>query len=235
MLSFITNPTLSLSVTTLVYHCLLIHCIFKILLKCLPRAHLFNIRNILSLLRVCRPSDDAHVSGENDLYVGVHEIFVKCRIVRHVKEDRGQFWRPVPCPVAPEAAAIGLDQQSDSLENLVQDFFYRVVALHLLHKLEYELGLLDGGDILVGGRVFDLDLVVKGSSDHFCLHFLLIILLCKLWVVVEELLYSVFVSHDVQVWINSPFGRFTKLLLSGMQLDGRGEPISKGSLLKMWR
>lgn len=208
----ITNPTLSLSVASLVYQCPLIHCIFIIQLKCLQRAHLFNIRNILRLLRVCRPSDDAHVGGENNFYVGVDKIFVKRRIVRHIKEDRGQFWRPVPSPVAPEAAAIGLDQQSNSLENLVQDFFHRVVALHLFHKLEYELGLLDGGDILVGGRVFDLDLVVKGGSDHFCLHFLLIILLCKLWVVVEELLYSVFVSHDVQVWINGPFGRFTKVL-----------------------
>lgn len=168
----------------------------------------------MRLLGVGRPSNNSHVSGKNNLYIGIHYILIKWRIVCHIEEDRGQLGCSITCPVAKVAAAISLDQQSNSLENFMQDFFHRVVALHLLYELEYELSLLDGGDILVRGLVFDLHLVVEGSSDHICLNFLFVILLGKLWVVVQELLYSVFVSHVVQVWMNDPLCRCTKMLLS---------------------
>lgn len=159
-----------------------------------------------------RPSNDSHVSGKNNLYIGVHYVFVEWRIVCHIEQDCGQLWYSITSPVAEVAAAISLDQQSNSLENFMQDFFHRVVALDLFYELKYELSLLDGGDILVRGWVFDLDLVVEGSSDHICLKFLFIILLGKLWVVVKELLYGVLVCHVVQVWMNDPSCHCTKML-----------------------
>lgn len=148
---------------------------------------------------MCRPTNNSHVGGKNNLHIWVHEILLEGRIVRHVEEDAGQLWRSVPRPVAPEAAAVGLDEQSNSLQDLVQDLLHGIAALHLLYELEYELGLLDGGHIFVGGRLLDLDRVAEGGTDDIRLDFFLVVLLCKLGVVVEELLRRVFVSHGVRV------------------------------------
>ena len=116
--------------------------------------------------------------------------------MRHIEEDGGQLGGSVASPHAKEAAAVGLDQQSNPLEDFVQGFLHLVGAMHLLYELEDELGLLDGGGLLVRRRIFDLHLVVESSSDHICLDFLFVVLLCKLRVVVEELLHSVFVCHS---------------------------------------
>lgn len=167
--------------------------------------HLLHISNVLRLLGVCRPSNNSHVGGKNNLHIGVHYISVIWRIVCHIEEDGGQLRYSISSPVAEVAATISLDEQSNPLENFMQGLFHRVVSLYLLNELEYELSLLDGGDILVRGWIFDLDLVVEGSSYHICLDFLFVVLLSKLWIVVKELLYSVFVCHFLQVWMNVPF------------------------------
>lgn len=157
--------------------------------------YLFHIGDILRLLGMSCPTDDSHVGWENDLHIGVHDISVKGRIVSHVEENCGELRCPVASPAAKVAAAIGLDQQSNPLENFVQDLFHRVAALYLLDELKDELGLLDGGEIFVRGWVLDLHLVVEGSSDHLGLHFLLVIVLGKIRVVVQEFLHRVFVCH----------------------------------------
>lgn len=174
---------------------------------------------------MCRPTNNSHVGGENNLYIGIHYVFLIWGVVRHIKEDSGQLGCPITRPVAEVAAAVGLDQQRNPLENFMQGFLPWVVGPHLLYQLKYELSLLDGGDILVRGRVLDLDLVVERSSDHISFDFLLVVLLCKLWVVVKELLYSVFVSHFVQVWMN--VCRCKDAFLR------RAERISEGGLQKM--
>lgn len=157
--------------------------------------YLLNIGNVLRLLGMGRPTNDSHVGGKNNLHIGVDDIFLEGGIVCHVEENGGQLRCPVTSSAAKEAAAICLDQQSNPLENLVQDLFHRVAALYLFDELKDELGLLDGGQIFVGCRVFDLHLVVEGGRDHISLHFLLIIDLGKVGVVVQELLHSVFVCH----------------------------------------
>lgn len=177
-------------------------------------AHLLNINDVLRLLGVRSPSNKSHVGGKNNLYVWVDYIFVICRIVRHIKENRGQLGRSITRPEAPVAAAVSLDQQSNPLENFVQGFLHLVGALQLLYELKHELSLLDGGDILVRGRVFHLHLCAEGSSNHISLDFLFVVLLSNLWIVVKELLYSVFVCHVVRVRMSDVLCSCTKLLLS---------------------
>lgn len=73
---------------------------------------------------MCRPPNDSHVGWENDLHIGVHDIFLKGRIVHHVEENGGHLGGPIARPAGKVAAAIGLDQQSNPLENFVQHPFH---------------------------------------------------------------------------------------------------------------
>lgn len=140
----------------------------------------------------------------------------------HVEENGGQLGRPVARPVAKIAAAIGLQQESNPLENFVQGFLHRVAALHFFNEFKYELGLLDGGYIPVGGWIFDLNLVVERRCNHLWLNLLVVVLFGDLRIVVEKLLHRVFVCHCVWVWGSCSFGRSAKMMSSEDEDEGGG-------------
>lgn len=90
-------------------------------------------------------ADDSQVQRVDDLGVWRHHAVVQLGLVADVEEPRGELPDAVPLPVHEEAAAVGVDQGAEPLQNLEHHLLHVDVFLHVFDQLVHDLAFFKLG------------------------------------------------------------------------------------------
>lgn len=113
-------------------------------------SHIFYINSLLGLGNM---ADYSHVQRVDDLRVRWHHAVLQHRLHVDIKEPCGELADSVPLPVHEQAAAVGVDERTDSLQDLKDHFFHVDVLLHVFDQVIHNLAF------------FNLDRVIKYNLE----------------------------------------------------------------------
>lgn len=157
--------------------------------------HLFDIRNINLFFAGCYLANYAHVSREHNFRLRVDQVGLVFRGRGDIEKTCRELRDAISRSVYEIAAAVGVHQQTYPLQDLVHGLFHNGLRMHFCDHVKDDFGLLDLGDILERGRIFDVKFVAKSGGDGLASDILVKILFGELWVILQVLFHAILVCH----------------------------------------
>lgn len=102
-------------------------------------SYLWDIFHINSLLGHGHVADYSQVERVDDFRVWWHHAVVQEGVFGDIEEPGGELGDAVPLPVHEQAAAVGVDESGDPLQDLEDHFLHVDALLHVFDQVVHDL------------------------------------------------------------------------------------------------